>query len=254
MAAPGKPVRGQEHKLFVIGDGPDELTKDTFAVLKFLVTLKAPLRRMGINITVQKIESRMLTNPRLAKALKGKGITELPALATANHIYLGRSRIIELYRKAAHDIKRLKAQGTAARSSSYVAESSEDLYRNYISEDIDIKNSMKDRGETAIGESQDDIMAKYQARLQHRADANSKRRGAPSYVHDAGAGSGRLSDDSGMRNSGSEMDAIDNLIAQVSSGPVTQETLDAAHRGEGTTDAQEDMMMRAFWENQTTSM
>lgn len=256
MATPKKGLRGQEHKLFVIGNGPRELTVSTFEVLRFLIKVKAPLRGMGIFINVQKIDSKLLTNPKLVEAFQKKKISGFPALVTPNHIYIGEKKVIEIYTKAYEDIKRLKGQGTAAQSRSYKAVSSEDTYRDFVANDMSIKNAMSDRGETAIGESTEDIMGKYQAMMQHRAESHAKRKGAPaSYVSANGAGHGRIGEDSStMADNMAEADAIDSLIAQVSSGPVTQETLDQAFRGEGGSDAQEDMMMRAFWENQSTSM
>lgn len=229
------------HQLFVIVDGPPAGKADTAAVLRFVAKAKLHLAAIGVQFKVVQVTAAMLKNPRVVEAFRAASISGFPAAKTQHRVYVGAQAITGIYTQALRQFRDRKARGTAAAAGEYGGESPDDLYRNYIAGDIDIRRAAQDTGDDGIG-STEDMMKLYQQKMQERQQINERRKGSqPAYLSPpAGAPL-----DTG--------DAIGDLISQVSA-PVTSDTLRAAFGDEGGADAREDLMLRAFWENQSESI
>lgn len=241
------------HTLFVVTNGSKQLMEQTKTILRFLAKIKPHLMNMGVAIEVWPVRSEMLQNQKLIDKFRSKKITQFPALKTPNHIYLGIKNIEDIYSRAIKDWQRYASRGTASEAAGYSGYSTEDAYSAFIKDDIDIQRAAQDKGETPIGDS-GDLMSQYQAMMKRRSDAMSKHAGYRTDDYTGGEGTKHSIRTSGGSNLGGEDDDIAALIDEVNSGPVTEDTIAAAFSADGGGDAQDDVLMRAFWENQSESL
>ena len=246
----------QVHKLFVIVGGSDEATAATVRILQFVAHCKPWLNQMRIALKVEKIRAALLTRDVLRKALTAQGLTEFPALKTPNRRYLGVSKIAGVYSVAIQDFKKsqkgmTRTQVADARRGIEIegAASADDIYRNFYANELTFKAAESDHGDTSLGDK-DNMMSQFQDMVKRRSEAQERRKGQRNpYISETGTHPQRPQSDN-VADDG----LIDRLIA-TATAPVTQSTLDKAFGDcSGAEDSREDVMLAAFWENQTESM
>jgi hypothetical protein len=265
MAAP---VRGQVHHLFVLVNSTPEATESSVRVLQFLAKVKPWLRRVGIAHRIQKIEASMLAHPKLVRALESKGITTFPALKTPNRLFLGVAGIVKVYRALIADIQKFDKQAASGRTDSAVgrrgmgtfgsnplgpAAGSSDPYRDFIASELSFDSAEREPGDDSIGDGgSDSMMTRFRDMQQSRSKMNeSRKKGTGAFVSEPGH-SGNV--DPGPTDNVGDNDLIDRLIS-TSTDDVTQDVLDRAFTvGGDVDDAREEVMVRAFWENQRETL
>lgn len=243
MASARKPRAA--HKLFVITEGPREFTEQTLAVLEFVKRVKPYLDRMDVAVEVVRVQARQMGDQRLVDAFRGKGITSFPALKTPNHIYAGTGDIARIYTRAIKEFQEYMRRGTAEEAAEYGGASAEDIYKEFIGKDIRAGSDWAS-GDDPIGET-GDMMGRMQEMMRKRAEAAAKFKG------NSGGGSGLAPVVENNVKSGDDP-AIDKLINEIGAGPLTSETIDQAFKGEAPDDARDDVLMKAFWANQSSTM
>lgn len=247
----------QTHNLFVVVGGTDGARAATIRVLQFMAHAKPWLERLGVTIAVHKIRPEMLQDPRLCEALRAKGITDLPAVKTPRKLFLGITQITQSYSAIIAEFRRTfgdsKTDAAIARREQTVpgGASGEDIYRDYYAADLSFTAADSDQGDEPMSGSGDGMMKQLQSMMARRKTIDaSRQKKSGAFVSGAGAPARAP----GTGDNVADDDLIDRLIT-TTTVPVTQHTLDVAFgAGEGAEDAREDLMIRAFWENQEESI
>jgi hypothetical protein len=235
------------HRIFVVVHGSPDATASTIKILQFLAHCKPWFDEGNIRIDVQKVEGRLLANPRLVDSMARNGITILPALKTPNNVYLGVKSISDAYTRV---VKSMQAQKAASPRRSKTLEAmtrrGEDALGGATEDDIYSRwahNSINDdsnASEGGIGGEEDtqDMMSKFQEMTKKRAKSAQSRKPSQAAFLD-------------KDNQIEDEKLIDRLIKTTVSGPVDEETLKRAYAGgEGSGDAAEDAACAAYWSNQ----
>ena len=271
-AARGAPARDVHvHHLFVMVGGTRASTAATMKLLQFMAHCKPWLARMKIDFKIDKVRPELLAkSPKLQEAFRAKGITAFPALRTPRGtVRIGVQPIAKTYSQVIDDFKRalqsdeeasgrtgvaLDRQGIELGDASY-----DDIYRTYFADDLTFGAAESERGEEDEGMGDTgSMMASYQSMLRRRQNmTESRKKRGNAYVDSKGRRKRQdartTAPDGDIADVESEA-AIDRLISTVVA-PVDDATLRKAFgEGGGAEDAREDVMLNAFWENQSTSI
>lgn len=260
------PIPTRPHYLFVIVNGTEQAQGATVKVLQFLAHIKPYLARLKVQLEVKKISPELLRNQRLKASLIAKGITNFPAVKTSKRILMGVRNIIEFYSVIVDDFKRmvsgqeeekrtmsaLERQGLAVPGGATM----DDIYRDFFASELSIGAAERDGGDEGMGEGGSDaMMSRMHEMIKKRDQINASRNKRSGAYLDMSGQSSRSQAAAAADNVADE-ELIDRLIA-TTTAPVTQETLDKAFKGEGgdgVDDAREDLMVKAFWDNQSESI
>lgn len=242
------------HYLFIYTGTPEGVAQAT-KVLKFFNAAKSWLGRMGVKIEVSRVTQAQLANPRLVEAFRKKGVTEFPAAKTPNRLFLGVDQITRSYADVIDNFKEstfVKAR-PAPPSLSALAASGADLHREFYKDELTMGAAERDTGEDVLGDpGSKQMMSRFHeiaTRRTEKDQSRTKRTGA--FVDGAAPAPPPARTRTGAL---SERGAMDDIIAKAS-GPVTQDTLDRAFADDGeNANAREDIMMRAFWTNQSETI
>lgn len=249
---------GTKHYLFIITGGSKDANSGTIKILKFLAHCKPWLAKMRVSLEVKKVAAKDLQHPRLRAAFRSKNIGSFPALKTSNRVVEGVTSIADFYIRVVQDYRKfLEKQGYVEPDVDVALKrkdepnlsnsTAEDLYRNYYGDEMTFSAAEHDQGDDTMGDNES-MMGRYHDMIKRRAEM-SKNRKKPAFVDAAGL-------DRPAAGSGSDNVEEDELIDQLVNtvvGPVSAETLRKAHSDEGGEDAREELMLRAFWENQSES-
>jgi hypothetical protein len=167
-----------EHQLYVkIVNGTDPDKKSpliTLSLLQYVHGIVDTLRQMGIVVTVNKIKSTSLQNAALTTAMKKRGILRLPALTTANDVYLGEKEIRDVYEK---NIQEFSAVGRRGERAVEGATPDDDLH-SWYKDEMTFERADEDADETGIGESES-MMDAYRDMMMSREGGGGSRAEAP---------------------------------------------------------------------------
>lgn len=259
------PVPIRPHYLFVVVNGTTQAQAATVKILQFLAHSKPYLVRLKINLEVKKISPEMLQNARLKQALIAKGITSFPALKTSKRILMGVRNIAEFYSVLMDEFDKILAKHDDQQTMAALGRqgvdvpggaSMDDIYRDYFASELTIGAAERDGGDEGMGDGGSDaMMARMHDMIKRRDQINAKRnKRSGAYLDPA---SQMTQSDRGRKaDNVADEELIDRLIA-TTTAPVTAETLDKAFKsegGSGVDDAREDLMVRAFWDNQSESI
>jgi hypothetical protein len=282
MSAPARPrvdlaqadTANNEHHLYiktVPKDDKDQVSyKVTMEILLFLHKLLPMFKKMNLHINIHKLVPAQLGNPRLVEMMKKRGITRLPAVTTINNIYLGKNEILALYDRNAREYEAFLTRDHRAVEGA----APDDDYRNYYDSEMTFDKAKNDRDDDDGFDEGGNMMSAYQAMVNRReagkkpaaaqpaqfvardvprtADS-SRRDNLPATARQLATAPQRdPSDDSDIE------DTINRLAREIDSGTLTQ-----AHSGHGgdsleddgvpMSSAQDDVMERAYWQNQSSS-
>lgn len=245
----------------------------TLAILKYIHDRLPIFTKMGVNIRVHKVNKSDLRNARLVEAMKRRGISSLPALVTPNNTYIGNRSIGEVYEKNIAEYQAFLRQDTEAPTG--IAQEDDDLSNFYRSEMTFEKAEIDDglgNDEGGIGEGSD-MMDAYRQMMERRETRETKGSGrgqtappkrgsapAPPKRGGAPAPAGRP-DNVAPRARGTGDSMMDSLIDRMA-GDIDAQTFEDAFTGgggdsldlDGGTNAQDDLMEKAYWANQELSM
>lgn len=255
------------HHLYVIVVGANPQTPSdkqsrvtTLQILQFISQRLKIFTEMGVKVNVLKISKKLLSDPRLVAAMKGKGITRLPALKTPNAVYLGREAIEGVYTSNIQEYQAWKRREVEKPVGLSGEDELDDFYRSEMS--FDRAFAEEDMGdEENIGEG-GDMMKSYSSALAAREGRGSRPSGSLRGSHPPPSqGNPQRSDN--VPTASSE-DSMDDLINQLS-GQIDSQTFEQAFAGsggdsldddglDGGGNAQDDLMERAYWANQQESM
>jgi hypothetical protein len=257
----------QEHHLFIIVGGSADSQSGTIRILQFLAHCKPWLARIGVVMVVHKVKSEMLRDPRLVAALQSKGLSEFPSVKTPRKRFLGVKQIAQAYTMVIEDFKRmLKSQGeedirtdhASGRKGTNVpgGASDDDIYRNFYASELSFSAAETDHGDDGMGGGgKDAMMEQFRGMTERRQTIESARsKSSGAYIEEDASVQAQRRGGAGMGDDAADEQLIDRLIA-TTTAPVTQETLDRAFKGDGgSEDAQDDLMLHAFWENKKESI
>jgi hypothetical protein len=257
------------HNLYVLVVGENAAAPNsrkgrelTLAILKYIHDRLPVFTKMGVNIRVHKVKKSDLGNARLVEAMKRRGISSLPALVTPNNTYVGNRSIGEVYEKNIAEYQAFLRQGTEAPTG--IAQDDDDLASFYRSEMTFEKaaddDGLGDDGD-GIGEG-GDMMDSYRQMMQRR-ETKGPGRGQTAPGHAAppkrgGAPAPARRPDNVAPRAGGTMDSLIDRMA----GDIDAQTFEDAFAGgggdsldlDGGTNAQDDLMEKAYWANQELSM
>jgi len=274
-ARQGRPAAGAAagaaaplHHLFVVVNGTRDSTAATVRVLQFMAHCKPWLARMRINFKIDKVPATLLaTSDKLRAAFREKGITSFPALRTPRGtVRMGVRDIAAIYTRVIGDFKRMLEADQQSTEKTTVAvnrqgieigdASQEDIYRTFFAEDLTMEAAEDDRSEGDEGmSSSGNIMSQFQTMMKRRAamDGTRSKRGN-AYV----GGKGRRSEKGAAPQADvadADSDAVIDRLIDTVVAPVDEGTLQRAFgSGGGADSARDDLMLSAYWENQSSSI
>ncbi len=272
------------HDLYVIvsTDPADAKSRAlTLELLRYVTDIQPVLRRMGIDVRVNKIGGQHLRDERLLGALRQRGISSLPALVTPSNVYIGLDDIRDLYDRNIDKFVGRGGPGGRPRDPDDELAADDDLEQYYRSE-MTLARAEEDDDELAIGKDSGDMMDDYRRMMSHRETAG-RRPGAgrpPAAPPEAGRGppmpaAGAAArpalpdrrDNVGppaARPTDPEDDEISATIARLAGDIEDPIRARGAGAGvavdslggddDGDNDGADDQMERAYWANQMESM
>lgn len=280
----GADTAAMAHNLYVkvVGaNDPDSKSRlITLEILKYVSSRIAMFRRMGIVVQVKKVRPVDLQNAKLLAAMKGRGITRLPALTTLNNVYLGYKEISDVYERNIREFNAMKGREEKAVVGA-APDADDDQYdlQAFYKDEMSFERADEDAQETGIGES-DDMMDSYRTMMERREQSESGRRkpGRPAAAAGAPAGQGRsapppagaararpdniAAPPPARRPAPSDpddaeiMETIDRLARDIDEGTRTRafsasggDSLD----DDGGSDIQDELMERAYYSNTVAS-
>lgn len=266
-------------KVVTAGD-PDRKSRElTLQVLQYIHGRLPVFKQMGLAVKVNKIRSQDLQNARLVEAMRRRGIARLPALTTPNNVYIGFKEISTVYEL---NIKEFSHVGRRGEKPVEGAVPEDDL-DSFYADEMTFERAEEDAQETGIGESED-MMDAYRRMMERRERSDAGRKGR---VGVGGRPTTTVSDDrraapprapvsarpdniatapprrapapaAPLDPDDAEIQAtIDRLAADIDDNLHTRafasgggDSLD----DDGGADIQDDLMERAYWGNQSSSM
>lgn len=230
--------------------------------LRILTYIKAQLPifgQMGVRILVHKIRRADLQKPKVREAMRGKGITSLPAVVTPNETYAGAESIIALYDRNIETYQAWARRSEEPAGGGTPEDILDDFYRKEMSFD------RVEQDDATIGDGMDEgggMMGAYRNMQQRREVFDAQR-------NVRGGGDG-IPDPAPVRSAATRRDNVGSddgpgphdSLADRMSGEISPQTRDAAFGGGGgdsfddggAGDAQDDMMAKQYWANQEMSM
>lgn len=254
------------HHLYVVVNGTKKSLALTIQILQFMNQRKLYLEKLNIKFEVNKIDARLLKeSDKLRRAFVTKGIKQFPAVKTSmGNIRLGVENIIKLYSNVIEDFKKYveesgrygETQESMMRRGVEIGGSAtyDDMYRNFFAKDLSIGSKFE--GEDTLSGGTDNMMAKFTEIQRRRNESNKQRQNDQDYAYLDKKDNHYNKKPSGAAPSDEITDhesnaAIDRLISTLA-GPVDESTLKNAFGG--SENAQDDMMVSAFWQNQSESI
>jgi hypothetical protein len=269
------------HDLYVKVVGPDDPDKKsrllTLEVLKYVHSRLAEFKQMGIAIKVHRITAKHLQSPQLIGAMKKRGIARLPALTTANNVYLGFKEISDLYERNIRELAARDRRGERAAEGA----TDEDPYDEFFAKEMNFERAEEDAQETGLNADAENMMDSYRHMIERREKSDSKHRprqpGRSREDEDAGdaeaprrapqsrprtAAAGFTDSAPRRDNVARKMDAEDEEINDTINR-LSQDIDDNLHKkafseadgdsGEGGDSVQDELMERAFYSNHASS-
>lgn len=278
---------GVAHNLYVKvvtgADADHKSSSITVGVLKYIQTRLPALRSMGISVRVNTVRSQDLQNPRLVEAMRKRGITRLPALATPNDVYIGLKEITGVYER------NLRAFADS-RERPDEEEAGDDALDSFYRDEMSFERADEDVEEAGLGEG-DNMMDSYRHMMERRESSSERRPGRPGAGAAAAGPAPRGPRGAAPRPPGAAprppgVARPDNLaqgghglaqgghdLASASEDAEIQETIDRLARDiddgmrnlafstgggdslddDGGADPQDDLMERAYWGNMSES-
>lgn len=173
------------HNLYVKvvtgADADHKSSSITVDVLKYIQTRLPALRSMGISVRVNTVRSQDLQNPRLVEAMRKRGITRLPALATPNDVYIGLKEITGVYERNL----RAFAEADSRERPDGEEEAGDDALDSFYRDEMSFERADEDVEEAGLGEG-DNMMDSYRHMMERRESSSERRPGRPG----AGAAAG----------------------------------------------------------------
>ena len=230
------------------------------------------LREMGLEVRVNKVTSRQLSDERVRAAMKSRKIVRLPALTTPNGVYLGFQEIRTLYERNYGEYEAFLRRSEKP----VVGEAPDDELEDYYRAEMTAERAREDEGgDDSIGEG-GDMMDSYRRMMERRETSDRGRPkprpgGAPrparpeppgrAAAPPRTAGSGRPDNVAGPENGRRPAPPVDDEEAEI------QETINRlardiddnlreaafssgggdSYEDDGGPDPQDDLMEQAYW-------
>jgi hypothetical protein len=153
-------------------DSDKNSRKITLETLKYIHARLAMFGQMGVAVKVNKIRTQDLQNARLIEAMKGRGITRLPALTTSNNVYLGFNEIRDIYEKNIKEFESVNRRGERPVEG---AAPDDEALDKYYADEMTFERAEEDAQETGMGD-QDDMMDSYRRMMERREKSEAGRR------------------------------------------------------------------------------
>lgn len=238
----------------------------TLRTLSYITERLATFKEMGVQVKVHKVRKSDLQNSAVRAAMKGRGITNLPALVTPNQTYIGVKEIIDVYEKNIKQFSAWRRRDEDQVSGAMPEDVLDEYYRREMNFDR-AKQDESEGGDGSMGETSG-MMDAYRQMVQRRESYDAQRGKSSGIPGPPGGGSSARGGAQALPAAGSRRDNvggnddeignIDSLISRMA-GDIDSQTVEAAFAGSGgdsfedtggAGNAQDDLMEKTYWANQ----
>jgi hypothetical protein len=159
------------HQIYVkvVDSAIDSDTKSkgiTLQLLTFIHQHLAEFKQMGVAMKVNKIRSIDLKNERLIDAMRKRRITSLPAVTTLYGEYIGLKAIIDLYDRNLREHAAMASRGVAAVQG--IVSEEADLFRQFYGDEMTFEKAENDTEDAQIGDNGMDLATAYREHMARR--------------------------------------------------------------------------------------